>query len=155
MTVVDEHSGFRSLATHRRLLMRSLFGLALVLGIPVAGQAPVQQFPSTDNNRLGQRYPDASGPFGPGGPNADKKRIALLNAQRQKSLVSDTEKLLKLAQELNDQVTQSGSATLSDDELRKVAEIGKLAHNVKDKMSYSVGGYPDLNQPLTISPGIQ
>ena len=138
----------------RHLALRSSLGLALLLGIPVAGQqAPYSQFPST--NRGNQSYPDSTSPFAQDGNSPDKRRIQLLNAQRHKDLVSDTEKLLKLAKELNDEVGASGSDSLSDAELRKVAEIGKLAKSVKEKMSFSMGGYPSVNSPLTIPPGVQ
>ena len=139
----------------RRLAIRATFGLAVVLGIPLAGQSPYFQFPSANNGRLGQNYPDSNAPLSQDPNSPDQKRIRMLNDQRQKSLISDTEKLLKLAKELNDEVAQNDSATMSDAELRKVAEIGKLARNVKDKMSFSMGGYPSVNMPLTIQPGIQ
>ena len=139
----------------RRFVLRSALGVALVLGIPVAGQSGFQQFPSTSNGRLGQHYPDSTGPFGDDSNSPDKKRIRMLNAERQKALISDTEKLLKLAKELNDEVTGSDSTSMSDAQLRKVAEIGKLAHSVKEKMSYSVGGFPGASTPLTIAPGVQ
>ena len=103
----------------------------------------------------GQHYPDSTGQYGDDSNSPDKKRMRMLNAERQKALISDTEKLLKLAKELNDEVTESDSASMSDAQLRKVAEIGKLAHSVKEKMSYSVGGFPGINTPLTILPGIQ
>lgn len=79
----------------------------------------------------------------------DDKRLRLLNAQRQKSMVSDADKLLKLAKELNDEVASGDSATLTDAQLRKVAEIAKLAKSVKEKMRYSVGGFPSVS-PLPI-----
>ena len=79
----------------------------------------------------------------------------MLNADRQKSLVSDAEKLLKLAKELNNEVNQNDTGAMSGEQLHKVEEIGKLAKNVKDKMSYSVGGLPGVSAPLTIQPGIQ
>ena len=60
-----------------------------------------------------------------------------------------------MAKELNDEVAENDSAAMSSEQLRKVEEIGKLASSVKSKMSFSVGGYPSLNAPLTIQPGIQ
>jgi len=158
--VIDEctDSEMLTLAHRRRFVLRSAIGLVLVLGIPVAGQSPyVQnvQFPSTSNGKYSQHYPDSSGQFGQDSNSPDKKRMRLLNAERQKELISDTEKLLKLAKELNDEVTESDTNSMSDAQLRKVAEIGKLAHSVKEKMSYSVGGFPGPNSPLTITPGVQ
>ena len=144
--------GSRHRAEARRLAVRWALGLALLLGIPVAGQSPYP--PTASNGRLGQQYPDSGSPFGQDSNSPEQRRIRMLNAERQKALISDAEKLLKLAKELNDEVA-GDSGPMSDEELRKVAEIGKLAKSVKEKMSYSVGGYPGLNTPLTTPPGVQ
>ncbi len=56
------------------------------------------------------------------------------NLQRQASLKADTDKLLKLAEELKDSVDKSNENVLSVDVLKKAEEIEKLAHSVKDKM---------------------
>jgi nitric oxide reductase activation protein len=58
----------------------------------------------------------------------------LRNTERQKQLVSDTQKLLALAQELKADVDKSTKDTLSVDVVRKADEIEKLAHSVKEKM---------------------
>jgi hypothetical protein len=123
-------------------------GLALVLGMPVAGQSPYPQFPSTNNGKLGRNYPDTNSQFG-AEPNADPKRMRQLNAERQKEMVSDTQKLLQLARELNAEVSDTNAAAMTDAQLRKVAEIAKLARSIKEKMSFSVGGYPSLKAPPT------
>ncbi len=141
--------------TRRRLGVRWAVGLALLLGIPLAGQSPFPQGPTGDSGKFGQRYPDSNGPLGQDSNSPEQRRMRMLNAERQKALVSDAEKLLKLAKELNDKVGTDDSGPMSDNELRKVAEIGKLAKSVKEKMSFSVGGYPNLNAPLTIPPGVQ
>lgn len=114
----------------------------------MAGQSPYPQFPSTNNGKAGRHYPDTNSQFG-GEPDADPKRMRLLNAERQKELVSDTQKLLQLAQELNAEVSDAGAGAMTDAQLRKVAEIAKLARSVKEKMSFSVGGYPPLKGPPT------
>jgi hypothetical protein len=126
--------------------VRFALGLVLVLGLPVAGQAPYPQFPSTNNGKLGRNYPDSNSQFG-ADPNADPKRIKQLNAERQKEMVSDTQKLLQLARELNAEVSDANSAGMTDAQLRKVAEIAKLARSVKEKMTFSAGGYPSLKSP--------
>ena len=54
-------------------------------------------------------------------------------------MVSDTNKLLKLARELNDEVAAKNAAALTPDQLHKIAEIEKLAHSVKEKMADGVG----------------
>lgn len=75
-----------------------------------------------------------------------EKRIQALNRERQKSIVSDTDKLLKLASELDLEVKSANLGALTPDEVRKVAAIEKLAHRVKDKMSFSVRD-PDVFRP--------
>ena len=68
-----------------------------------------------------------------------ERRIRALNNERQKQIVADTDKLLKLARELNDEVAKANTGTLTMDELRKIADIEKLARNVRQKMTESVG----------------
>lgn len=63
------------------------------------------------------------------------RQRAALNAQRQKEMISDTNKLLKLAKELNYEVAASGSDALTPDDLHRLAEIEKLARSVKEKMA--------------------
>lgn len=138
----------------RGLALGCVLGMALLPGMPIAGQYP--QFPTTNSGRNGQNYPDNSGQFGKDSNSPEKKRIKMLNAERQKALVSETEKLLKLAKEFNDELAAADdSGRLSGQQLRKLDEIGKLAKSVKEKMSYSVVGVPDISAPLTIHPGIE
>lgn len=151
-TVVRSLAPFRA---WRRPAMRSVLGLAVLLGIPVAGQSPLPQVPAKDSAKFGQQFPDTSGLYDQNPNSPNQKRMQVLNVQRQKAIVSETEKLLELARELNDDVAASNSERMSDDQMHKVAEIGKLAKSVKDKMSYSLGGYPALNTPLTIAPVVQ
>jgi len=56
------------------------------------------------------------------------------NLERQAQLKNDTEKLLKLSQELKDYVDKSNENMLSVNVLKKAEEIEKLARSVKDKM---------------------
>lgn len=137
----------------QRTAARSALGLALLLGIPLASQSPVSPFPPASKSR--EQFPSTNGPIDQNSNPRDQKRMQLFNAQRQKEIVSETEKLLQLAKELNDEVAGADSEHLSDDQMRKVAEIGKLAKSVKDKMSYSVLGYPSVNTPLTLPPGVE
>jgi hypothetical protein len=64
-----------------------------------------------------------------------EKRFRAFNLDRQKQLVSETDKLLRLVKELNEEIASENSGSLSADQLRKVAEIEKLARSVKDKMA--------------------
>lgn len=67
----------------------------------------------------------------------EEQQAKLRNAERQKQLVEDTQRLLSLANELKLDVDKSSKDTLSLDVVRKADEIEKLAHNVKEKMKGS------------------
>lgn len=56
------------------------------------------------------------------------------NTNRQKDIVSDTNQLLKLAQQLKVDVSKSDKNTLSLNVVREAGEIEKLAKTIKDKM---------------------
>ena len=73
-----------------------------------------------------------------------ERRIRALNIQRQKQIVADTDKLLKLARELNEEVAKANTGTLTPDEMHKIADIEKLARNVRQRMTESVGE-PQIN----------
>ena len=65
-----------------------------------------------------------------------------LNEAQHKSMVSDTDKLLRLATELTAEINSTNPTSLNSDQLRKIAEIEKLARSVKDKMRISLKGAP-------------
>jgi hypothetical protein len=67
-------------------------------------------------------------------PQMEQDQAKMRNADRQKQLVTDTEKLLALATELKTDVDKSNKDMLSLDVIRKAEEIEKLAHMVKEKM---------------------
>jgi hypothetical protein len=69
----------------------------------------------------------------------EKARIAKdmakkANQQRQADLKRDTDKLLKLATELQQYVDKSNENVLSLDVIKKAEEIEKLARSVKEQM---------------------
>jgi hypothetical protein len=64
--------------------------------------------------------------------------MKMMSNERRKSLVSDSDKLFKLATALNNEIAHSNTGSLTPEQLRKVAEIEKLAHNVRDKMTQSL-----------------
>jgi hypothetical protein len=97
-----------------------------------------QQIP----NMTGKQQREPFGGFGDQDGVFAVRQIRALNADRQKSMVSDTEKLLKLAKELNEEIADGNGEALSAVQVRKLAEIEKLAHNVKQKMSFSIAGGP-------------
>lgn len=111
---------------------------ALVLAMPLLAQAPrssgadpIQPGPMLH----GEQFPGQ----GPGGLDvqANARRISKLNEARQKSIVSNAAKLLRLATELQATGAETNPADLPDN-LHRVAEIEKLAHDIKEKMKYSI-----------------
>jgi hypothetical protein len=94
--------------------------------------------------------PSASGDYD---PTMMERRLNALNRERQKEMISDTNKLLKLAMELNDEIAANNTGSLTLDQLRKMAQIEKLARNVKEKMAEGVGQIgPSPETPITIPP---
>jgi len=65
---------------------------------------------------------------------AQQKRA--INDDRHKRLVADTDKLVALANELKAEVAKSQKDELNVVVVRKAAEMEKLAHDVKSRMSY-------------------
>jgi Spy/CpxP family protein refolding chaperone len=123
--------------------------LALLLGLSGAAQngpiQPQQQYPLSAGARGSGRFGDVMDDRDPA---AQEKQLRALNADRQKSLVADTNKLLKLAAELNEEVSSAQSDSLTLEQLHNLAEIEKLAHSVKEKMSTSVRPTPVFAQPF-------
>ena len=76
-----------------------------------------------------------------------------MNVDRHKSMVSDTDKLVKLARQLDAEVASNPTDALTPEQLRKVAEIEKLARNVKTKMAQSFEGGPRFIQPSVLMGG--
>jgi hypothetical protein len=139
---------------NRRWLMAELALAAVLAAGGAYGHAQQsQQLPLGASAGI-RGFPQDNGPFSSGGDAVDsveaERRLKALNADRQKSLVSDTAKLLKLATELNEQIAKSNTGELSPEQLRMVAEIEKLAHNVRDKMAMSLRGpqFPGLDSPM-------
>ena len=65
---------------------------------------------------------------------AEVRQAQLLRVQRQKQLISDSDKLLKLATDLKQQIDSTPAQTLSADSMKKAAEIEKLAHNLRQQL---------------------
>lgn len=56
------------------------------------------------------------------------------NGERQRRLVSDTQRLLALTGQLKEEVASSGAEAMTPEMLKQMDEIQKLAKSVKDKM---------------------
>jgi hypothetical protein len=109
---------------------------------PISNQPSIPNLSNKTNRNPFENMPDAD-------PGMADRQMRALNVMRQKSMVSDTDKLLKLAQELNSDIETSNSTTLTPVELRKISDIEKLARNVKQKMSISYSGAPSFNEPIS------
>jgi hypothetical protein len=120
-------------------------GILLVAGCVLCAQYVPGSAPST---RI-QTLPRPGYGDGPDlDPLSEAKRMKALNTDRHKSMVSDAEKLVNLARQLDAEIASNPTDELTARELQKVAAIEKLAHNVKTKMAQSFGGGPELRSPL-------
>ncbi|MGD0729729.1 MAG: hypothetical protein ABR956_00590 [Terracidiphilus sp.] len=115
---------------------------ALVPALPGGAQNPPAGSPQAAAGPYISRPPNTLGQFDNDDPIFTQKRLQAMNADRQKHLVSDAARLLKLASELNDEVRGAKSDALTPAQLRKVAEIEKLARSVREKMTYTMGDMP-------------
>ena len=130
----------------RRASMHWALGLALLLTIAGGAQNSTR---GTLQQSIGQRSLSPQNDPAEGDVFQKTKQLRDLHAMRQKSIVADTNKLLRLARELDEEIARTGPDSLSPFQLRKLAEIEKLAHNVKDKMSYPEQGAPSYLHPFT------
>jgi hypothetical protein len=126
------------------LLRRSAGVAVVVLALALLGWGQYVPLGSTGaaQGQLARQAPVGEGPMSDLAWNA--KRLRALNADRQKSMVSDAERLLKLARQLDAEVASNPGGELTPSELHKVAEIEKLAHSVKSKMVLSFSSGPQV-----------
>ena len=111
-----------------------LFTAVLLVGLlsPRALVAQISsQFPQTNPNTSSQ------GPQDEELKKWKKDAVKKANQKRQAEIQKDTEKLLKLATELQDYVGKTDENVLSLNVVKKAEEIEKLAHSVKEKMKVS------------------
>jgi hypothetical protein len=132
--------------------------LVFLAGFAVIGLA--QSSPGTQSyprsGQWGQMQPDQSYPGQiAGDPAMEAKRLNALNAERQKAMVADTDKLVKLAAELNEEVNGGNPSRLTEEQLRKVAEIEKLARSIREKMATSVRPAPSMMDPPAAMPNMR
>jgi len=135
--VFDVSSAERCRAARRRILAG-----ALLLCLPLVAQSPGVPHGSTGDGTFGQEPMNGSIEV-----KMEAKRIAMLNSIRQKAMVSDADKLLRLAQELNEDANAGGKMSPAE-RMHKAGEIEKLAKNVKEKMTYAIGAPESLGGPF-------
>jgi hypothetical protein len=79
-------------------------------------------------------------------------QLRQLVAARQKSIASHTKKLLKLAAELNAELANADSQAPTEAQLRKIAEIQKLAHSIRKDISVPITMPRNRMVPLLPAP---
>ena len=82
----------------------------------------------------GRTDPTVAGDMDEGQKRLAREMAKKANLERQAQLKNDTDRLLRLSQELKEYVDKSNENMLSLDVLKKAEEIEKLARSVKDKM---------------------
>jgi hypothetical protein len=112
-------------------LSRVVLAFVLAAALPSSAQTN----PRLPNYPLDQ---EKSGPSDETRLRLERDMAKKANLARQAEIKRDTEKLLKLANELKEFVDKTNASQLSVDVVKKAEEIEKLAHSVKDKMK---GGY--------------
>jgi len=83
-------------------------------------------------------------------PAQQEMRLRQLSVAQHKAMVADTEKLVKMAAELNAEIGNANPASYKPEQLRKLSEIEKLARSIKDRMRISLQGisaFPDATPP--------
>ena len=123
-----------------------VLALALLGGAQTAAPAGQEQIPNMMNQRPQSPFDDLAGVD----PAMAARQLRALNAERQKSIVTDTGRLLKLATGLKAEIEASNSDELTAAEMREVNEIEKLAHNVRQKMSLTIGDGPVFPDPFSL-----
>ena len=79
-------------------------------------------------------FPATEGPPDPEHIRLEQQRRHLIEDERHKRLLADTDRLLQLATDLKQEVDKANKNELSLDVIKKAAEVEKLAHDVKERM---------------------
>lgn len=147
-------------STHKNLtadVLRPVVLLALFLVLPCA-RARAQSDQTGTGQLSSHPLQSANGTIDPTAdpdeedPATKQRQLQQLNAALHKSMVSDTDKLLKLVTDLNAELSSTNPDALTPDQLKKIAAIEKLARNVKEAMKTSVQGASTLKDALTQPP---
>jgi hypothetical protein len=68
-------------------------------------------------------------------PAEEQRQLRALNTERQKRVVSDASKILKLTSELSAEIARANADSLTQAQLRKLEKIEKLARDLKANMT--------------------
>jgi hypothetical protein len=133
-----------------RVLLTSLFFAAMAM--MSRAQSVTANNPIADPTQIRTRFPDKTVTIDQQNETQDIHRMHLLNVARQKALVTDADKLLALARQLNAGVGTDGSALSASQRMRLAGDIEKLAHSIKEKMSYTEGSPSVPKAPISAWP---
>jgi hypothetical protein len=123
----------------------------MLLVLPIAAQSPGVPGGAPVSRSRQQQQQQEQPESGPMSLSLDARRIIQLNLIRQKNMVSDAAKLLRIAQELSNDANADTSALSPAERMHKAAEIEKLAKGVREKMTYAVGISSDPTVPFSIT----
>jgi hypothetical protein len=123
--------------------MIGAFGVFVAIAlIPVISRALLQQNtpPNTPRNvpEFLNRQPDFSDQVRMRQNQMNQQNFDAVNALRRKQVTDDSARLIKLADELKTEIDSNSKDTVSQNSLRKIEAIEKLARSIKQKMSVSV-----------------
>lgn len=114
-----------------------LYGMLVLLGFarPTGwSQMSTPGTRSTSPSLQNPHQPAGDDDLNPVSASMHESYAKMQNIDRQRRIVSDTDRLLYLSNRLKTEIAGSGSATVSPDMLREMDEIEKLARNVKNRM---------------------
>jgi len=133
---------FNPVSSFRPPLLWLFIPAFLLVSLAVQAQTNKATILSGQGAAQAQRptFDDASNDAMSGGFNSiiNQRRMKMLNNERHKALISDSDKLLKMVTDLNSEVAHSNPGSLTPDQLRTLAKIEKLARDVRDKMTQTV-----------------
>ena len=138
-------------------VVRPVLLLALFFALPCA-IARAQSDQTGTGQLSGHPLQSANGTLDPAAgmneddPIAQQRQLRQLSVSLHKSMVSNTDKLLKLVADLNAELSSTNPDSLTPDQLKKVAAIEKLARNVKDDMKTSMQAASTLKDALKEAP---
>ena len=122
--------------TPRKLVFRgaAIFAASGILLCLAAGQPPVFNGDLSQPPLGPPRPAPGMDPTNPFPPELQAKARKLRNEQRQKQIVSDTDKLLALANQLQSEIDRKPKNGTAPSEAKKLDDIERLARSVKEKM---------------------
>ena len=143
----------RSWAVRSGTVATQALWLALLVAVPCRGQSASSGGQSTNRRmQTPQVNIDGSMAGDVGDPGFEARRLRQFGVAQHKAIVEDTGKLLKLVTELNAEIIRTNPSVLTPEQLRTLAEIEKLAHQVRDKMRTSLNGVPVYPGPVLLPP---